>query len=180
MRTPHIFDGHSGSVRGAGDCSGPKSKGNLFYGKQWTYTDIFNVLKNPKYVGCNVRHRTTQRLRSKTRPVSEDKWITRPGAFAPIVDQQIFDLAHANFPMKSRHSEIVGIPTIRGCLSSLTHKRVTSKHFARALFADASPFLRPNPSVIRVRVPAHLGPLGLGVLRYVCGDNRSGAVPPLP
>lgn len=76
-------------------------RGILLHGRQWTYTDVFNVLKNPKYVGCNVWHRRTQRLRGKSRPVLANEWITKPGAFAPIVDRQTFDLARANIPKRA-------------------------------------------------------------------------------
>jgi DNA invertase Pin-like site-specific DNA recombinase len=76
-------------------------KGVLLNRRLWTHTDVSNIVKNPKYAGCNVWHRGTQRLRDTRRPVEPHDWITKPGAFPAIVDQQTFDLAQRNLPRRS-------------------------------------------------------------------------------
>ena len=72
------------------------------YGKPWSSLDVRNIVRNPKYTGCNVWHRHSQRLRRDKRiRVDHDQWIIRPGAFAPIVDKETFDEAQAHFPRKA-------------------------------------------------------------------------------
>ena len=73
-------------------------KGVSLNGRLWTHTDVFNIVTNPKYAGCNVWHRGTQRLRDTRHPVEPHNWITKPGAFAAIVDQQTFDRAQTALP----------------------------------------------------------------------------------
>lgn len=67
-------------------------------GKPWSNTTVYNTVTNPKYTGCNVWHRTTQKLRSNRIPVEPQDWVQKPGAFKAIVDQQTFDLAQARLP----------------------------------------------------------------------------------
>ncbi len=60
-------------------------------GQPWTYSDVYRVVTSPKYAGCNVWGRTTQKLRSKRRPTTPDQWAIKRGAFKAVVDQELFD-----------------------------------------------------------------------------------------
>jgi len=72
------------------------------YGKPWSSLDVRNIVRNPKYTGCNVWHRHSQRLRPDKRiRVEHERWIMRPAAFAPIVDKETFDRAQASFPRRA-------------------------------------------------------------------------------
>lgn len=77
------------------------AKGVLLDRRLWTHTTVSNILKNPKYAGCNVWHRGTQRLRDTRRPVEPHNWIMKPGAFPAIVDRRTFDLAQKNLPRQA-------------------------------------------------------------------------------
>jgi len=68
-------------------------KGILLDGRQWNDVTVLEILSNPKYAGCNVWHRRTQRLNTPIRHVDPQLWISKPNAFPPIVDQQTFDRA---------------------------------------------------------------------------------------
>ncbi|MFZ0796649.1 MAG: recombinase family protein [Terriglobales bacterium] len=70
-------------------------------GKPWYCRDVYNVVTNPKYTGCNVWYRGTQRLREKRSAVAPQHWINKPAAFAPIVDQETFDRTQAALPRRS-------------------------------------------------------------------------------
>jgi hypothetical protein len=70
-------------------------------GKPWSCCDVYNIVKNPKYAGSNVWYRSTQRLRGKASAVEPQHWIIKPGAFAPIIDQQTFHRAQAALPRRS-------------------------------------------------------------------------------
>jgi DNA invertase Pin-like site-specific DNA recombinase len=66
-------------------------RGSTHFGRQWLHGAVYQILKNPMYVGHNVWNRTTTRMRSSRRGVPTQEWIAKSGAFQPIVDQQIFD-----------------------------------------------------------------------------------------
>ena len=68
-------------------------RGFLRYGKPWTASTVFKVVTNPKYAGCNVWNRTSQRLQAKRSKNVAEQWVTKPGAFKPIIDQEIYDEA---------------------------------------------------------------------------------------
>jgi len=70
-------------------------------GKPWYNRDIYNIVTNPKYAGCNVWYRRTQRLRGKRSAVEPQHWISKPAAFVPIIDRETFDRTQATRPQKS-------------------------------------------------------------------------------
>jgi hypothetical protein len=66
-----------------------------FKGMSWNDVTILKILTNPKYIGCNVWSRYTQRLHATLRELDPPLWVTKPFAFPAIVDQQTFDRAQA-------------------------------------------------------------------------------------
>jgi DNA invertase Pin-like site-specific DNA recombinase len=71
------------------------SKKILLHGREWNINTVHSILTNPKYTGCSVWHRHTQRMRTPLRPVEPQYWITKPHSFPPIVDQETFDCTQA-------------------------------------------------------------------------------------
>ena len=67
----------------------------LFKSRSWNDVTILDILTNPKYTGCGVWNRRTQRLHTTQRQLDPPLWITKPFAFPAIVDQQTFDRAQA-------------------------------------------------------------------------------------
>ncbi len=67
----------------------------------WTNGKVFRIVTNPKYAGWNVWNRGTERILSKFRHVDPKEWITKPGAFRAIVDQETFDRAQAALPRQA-------------------------------------------------------------------------------
>jgi len=59
----------------------------------WNYATVYQVLTNPKYAGIHVFGRSTQKLATRSVRLPKSEWVITPGAFEPIVDQEIFDLA---------------------------------------------------------------------------------------
>lgn len=60
-------------------------------GKPWNNERVKRILTNPKYAGCSVWNRTSQRLHTRLVPVPSQHWISKAGAFLAIVSQQTFD-----------------------------------------------------------------------------------------
>ena len=74
------------------------SQGFLPSGRPWTHQTVFNALTNPKYAGCNVWNRTTQKLRTTKILVSSEHWIRKPNAFTALVDPESFERAQTALP----------------------------------------------------------------------------------
>jgi DNA invertase Pin-like site-specific DNA recombinase len=64
-------------------------------GKRWTSTCIRRVLTNERYIGNNVWHRTSGKLRTKRINTPPEQWVRVEGAFKAIVDREVFDQAQA-------------------------------------------------------------------------------------
>ncbi len=74
-------------------------------GRPWTHQAVRDIVQNPKYMGCNLWNRHSQRLRGPLIPVEPQFWIKKPLAFAPIVDEQTFARAQAGLPVPKRWSD---------------------------------------------------------------------------
>ena len=60
------------------------------FGRAWTRGTVHQVLTNEKYVGNNVYHRTSFKLKRKHIVNPPDKWVRAAGVFEGIVDPEIF------------------------------------------------------------------------------------------
>jgi len=60
------------------------------FGRRWTRGTVHEVLTNEKYIGNNVYHRTSFKLKRKHVVNPPDKWIRADGKFASIVDSALF------------------------------------------------------------------------------------------
>ena len=60
---------------------------------EWDYTAVYNVLSHPKYSGCNVFGRTSQKLGATSVRMPESEWIRTAEAFTPLVDEATFQEA---------------------------------------------------------------------------------------
>ncbi len=57
---------------------------------KWTYSQVTAILTHPKYMGCHVYGRTSQRLRTSMIPMPPSQWVLTPGAFEPLVSLSTF------------------------------------------------------------------------------------------
>lgn len=64
------------------------------FGRAWTRGTIHQVLTNEKYMGNNVYHRTSFKLRKEHVVNPQEKWIRAEAAFEGIVDPTLFQTAH--------------------------------------------------------------------------------------
>ncbi|HEY5910722.1 MAG TPA: recombinase family protein [Verrucomicrobiae bacterium] len=60
------------------------------FGRPWTRGSVHQVLTNEKYIGNNVYHRTSFKLKRKHVVNPPDRWIRADGAFEGIVDPDLF------------------------------------------------------------------------------------------
>jgi len=64
-------------------------------GGPWNAGKVRRILTNQIYAGTMVYNKTTQKLMTPTRRNPRKDWIITPGAFAPLVEQSIFDRTQA-------------------------------------------------------------------------------------
>lgn len=71
-------------------------------GRPWTRGTIHQVLTNEKYIGNNVYHRTSFKLKRKHVLNPREMWIRSDGAFTAVVDAGIFARAQELILARSR------------------------------------------------------------------------------
>ena len=60
------------------------------FGRPWTRGTVHEVLTNEKYIGNNVYHRTSFKLKKKHVQNPPDKWVRVEGVFVGIIPQDLF------------------------------------------------------------------------------------------
>ena len=61
------------------------------FGRSWNYSLVLEILRNPKYAGCNAWGRTSGKLGTPRIDVPQRSWFLKQGAFDAIVDERTFD-----------------------------------------------------------------------------------------
>jgi DNA invertase Pin-like site-specific DNA recombinase len=72
------------------------------FDREWTRGTVHQVLTNEKYIGNNVYHRTSFKLKKKHVSNPPDRWIRAEGAFEGIVDPALFFAAQGIIIERSR------------------------------------------------------------------------------
>ena len=73
------------------------------WGRPWTRGTVHEVLTNEKYIGNNVYHRTSNKLKKKHVANPPAMWIKAEGVFEAIVDQRLFFLVQGIVIARTRH-----------------------------------------------------------------------------
>ena len=60
------------------------------FGRPWTRGTVHEVLTNEKYIGNNVYHRTSFKLKKQHVQNPRDKWVRADGVFVGIIPQDLF------------------------------------------------------------------------------------------
>ena len=60
------------------------------FGRDWNYATVHQVLISEKYIGNNVYHRTSCKLKKKTVANPPDKWVRKDGAYQGIIERELF------------------------------------------------------------------------------------------
>ena len=71
-------------------------------GRPWQGQNVLQILRNEKYIGTNVYSRTTSKLDGPWQQLPPDEWIRVTGAFAPVVDRQLFATVQAKLAESRR------------------------------------------------------------------------------
>jgi DNA invertase Pin-like site-specific DNA recombinase len=72
------------------------------FGRVWTRGTVHEVLTNEKYIGNNIYHRTSFKLKRKHVVNPPDKWVRGDGKYAAIVEREVFFKAQEIIQARSR------------------------------------------------------------------------------
>jgi hypothetical protein len=73
------------------------------FNRPWTRGSVHQLLTNEKYIGHNVYHRTSFKLRKAYVKNPEEQWVRTERAFEPLVTADLFWKAQAIIESRSRH-----------------------------------------------------------------------------
>jgi DNA invertase Pin-like site-specific DNA recombinase len=59
----------------------------------WDYAAVHHILSHPKYMGCNVFGRTSQKLGTPSVRTAGSEWVMTPDAFTPLINEATFQKA---------------------------------------------------------------------------------------
>ena len=71
-------------------------------GRTWTRATVRQILINEKYIGNNVYNRISNKLKRKRVVNEPEMWVRGDGAFAAIIDRELFDAAQAILAARAR------------------------------------------------------------------------------
>jgi DNA invertase Pin-like site-specific DNA recombinase len=93
------------------------------FGRTWNRGTIHQVLTNEKYIGNNVYHRTSFKLKLKHTVNPQEKWIRGDGKFEGIIESSLFHTAQGIILARSRKlSDDEMLEKLRGVLKQ--HGRI--------------------------------------------------------
>ncbi len=72
------------------------------FGRKWTRATVHQVLTNEKYIGNNVYHRTSFKLKRKHVHNPPEKWVRADGAWPQVVEVAVFEAAQGIIIARSR------------------------------------------------------------------------------
>jgi hypothetical protein len=96
--------------------------------QDWYPQAVNRVLRNPKYMGCNVYGRSSQRLHMPRIKMPKPTWTVAPGAWPSLVDRDTFDSAQLQFAnqtiFKSNEKLIDELSTLLRAKGTLSERLV--------------------------------------------------------
>jgi DNA invertase Pin-like site-specific DNA recombinase len=95
-------------------------------GNGWSSSSIYQILTNPKYMGCSVWNRRSWKLQGPMVKHPPPIWVSRPNAFAPIIQPSKFaQVQEALATIKARFTDESLLRDLRSLLAS--HRKLTGK-----------------------------------------------------
>jgi len=162
-------------------------------GPLWRRDRIHRILTNNAYAGWNTYGKTTQKLGQVSRAVKREHWITQPGAFVPIINQELFDQVQMQLRRRGKHPPKADADLIRRMKKilerhgMLTHRLVGQRYYTRfgsLMKAYELVGYQPRPKVLkrndterkmrqlREGLYAKLKSLFLDRVRFLCSPGQ--------
>ena len=72
-------------------------------GREWNRSTVRQLLTNEKYIGNNVYHRTSFKLKKRHVRNGPEQWVRARGVWSPVVEEELFRQAGLIILERSRH-----------------------------------------------------------------------------
>lgn len=129
-------------------------------GRPWSRFTIDDMVTNPKYIGTNVTHRTSFKLRTKLVRNPPDLWVRREKAFEGIIEPDIFARAAVVRATRTkRYSDEELLDRLRGILLALSRCRDRDARGNDHWTLNLTSKLKPDLTVVIRMGPGNEKPL---------------------
>ncbi|HEV2328597.1 MAG TPA: recombinase family protein [Verrucomicrobiae bacterium] len=92
------------------------------FGRSWTRSTVHQVLTNEKYIGNNVYHRTSFKLKRKHVENPPERWVRADGVFEGIIEpEQFFKVREIILARSRKFTDEEMLEKLRGLLSQHGH-----------------------------------------------------------
>ena len=117
------------------------------FGQPWTRATVIQVLTNEKYIGNNVYHRTSFKLKRKHIQNPPEMWIRAKGAFPAVIDPTLFAQVQQMILERSkRYSDAEMLQALKDLLAR--HGRISG------LLIDEQDSMASSAALMRVSISA--------------------------
>ena len=121
----------------------------FLHAQPWDPANVYRILTNEKYAGCNTYGKTTQELGSRSRVVERHLWTTNPDAFVSIVKRVVFDRVQTLIKRRASHRERSDAYFIEGMKRVLAREGRLTKRILERKFTFSQAYYQRFGSVMK-------------------------------
>ncbi len=121
----------------------------FLHAQPWDPANVYRILTNEKYAGCNTYGKTTQELGSRSRVVERHLWTTNPDAFVSIVKRVVFDRVQTLIKRRASHHERSDAYFIEGMKRVLAREGRLTKRILERKFTFSQAYYQRFGSVMK-------------------------------
>jgi len=121
----------------------------FLHAQPWDPANVYRILTNEKYAGCNTYGKTTQELGSRSRVVEPHLWTTNPDAFVSIVKRVVFDRVQTLIKRRASHHERSDAYFIEGMKRVLAREGRLTKRILERRFTFSNAYYQRFGSVMK-------------------------------
>ena len=121
----------------------------FLHAQPWDPANVYRILTNEKYAGCNTYGKTTQELGSRSRVVERRLWTTNPAAFVSIVKRVVFDRVQTLIKRRASHHERSDAYFIEGMKRVLAREGRLTKRILERKFTFSQAYYQRFGSVMK-------------------------------
>ncbi len=121
----------------------------FLHAQPWDPANVYRILTNEKYAGCNTYGKTTQELGSRSRVVEPHLWTTNPDAFVSIVKRVVFDRVQTLIKRRASHHERSDAYFIEGMKRVLAREGRLTKRILERKFTFSHAYYQRFGSVMK-------------------------------
>ncbi len=72
-------------------------------GRRWEAESVYHILKNEKYMGCNIYGKVSKKLHTRSKRMLQQDWVTNTEAFVPLISAEQFARVQRRLRERNHH-----------------------------------------------------------------------------